>query len=65
MKRLLYSGVKPVGKVALKTFSNFITDILNKESEQPVGNIFKARFSLSKGNFEEMIKDMTGSGLTL
>jgi hypothetical protein len=37
----LYSGVKKVGKEALKTGSNIITDMLNKEPEQPVGSIFK------------------------
>jgi len=30
VKPLLYSGVKAVGKEALKTGSNLITDILNK-----------------------------------
>ena len=33
----------------LKTGSNIITDILNKEPEQPVGNIFKSRFSEANG----------------
>jgi len=41
VKSLLYSGAKAVGKEALKPGSNIITDILNKEPEQPVGNIFK------------------------
>jgi len=54
-----------VGKGALKTGSNIITDILNKEPEQPVGNIFKTRFIQAKGNLEEKIKKMTGSGLAL
>ena len=40
VKPLLYSGAKAVGKKALKTISNIITDILNKEPEQPVGAIF-------------------------
>ena len=44
VKTLLYSGAKPVGKEALKTGSNIISDILNKEPEQPMGNIFKNRF---------------------
>jgi hypothetical protein len=44
VKTLLYSGAKAVGKEALKTGFN-IKDILNKELEQPVGNIFKNRFS--------------------
>jgi len=30
----LYSGAKSVGKEALKTGSNIITDILNKEPEK-------------------------------
>ena len=49
----------------LKTGSNIITDILNKEPEQPVGNIFKTRFSEAKGNLEDKIKKMTVSGLGL
>jgi hypothetical protein len=56
VKPLLYSGAKAVGKEDLKTGSNIITDILNKEPEQPVGNIFKNRFSEAKGNLEEKIK---------
>jgi hypothetical protein len=65
VKPLLYSGAKAVGKEALKTGSIVITDILNKEPEQPVGNIFKTRFSQAKGNLEEKIKTMTVSGLAL
>jgi len=57
-----YSGAKAVGKEAIKTGSNIITEILNKEREQPVGNIFKTRFSEAKGNLEEKIKKMVGSG---
>jgi hypothetical protein len=41
----LYSGAKALGKEALKTGSNIITDILNKQPEQPVGDILKNRFS--------------------
>jgi len=37
----LNSGAKAVGKEALKTGSNIITDMLNKEPEQPVSNIKK------------------------
>jgi len=65
VKPLLYSGAKAVGKEALKTGSNIITDILNKEPEQLVGNIFKTRFSEAKGNLEDKIKKMTWSGLGL
>ena len=65
VKPLLYSGAKAVGKEALKTASNIITDILNEETAQPVGNIFKNRFKKAKGNFQEKIKNMTGSGLSL
>ena len=60
---LLYSGAKAVGKEALKTGSNIITDILNKEPEQPVGNFFKNRFEEGKDNIQEKIKNMTVSGL--
>ena len=65
VKPLLYSGAKAVGKETLKTGSNIITDILNKEPEQPVGNIFKNRFEEAKGNLQEKIKNKTGSGLGL
>jgi len=65
VKPLLYSGAKAVGKEAFKTGSNIITDILNKEPEQPVDAIFKNRFSEAKGNLQEKIKKMTGSGLDL
>jgi hypothetical protein len=37
----LYSGAKAVGKEALKTYSNIITDMLNKGPEQPVCDILK------------------------
>jgi len=49
----LYSGAKTVGKEALKTGFNIITDILNTEPEQIVKVIFKNRFSEGKGNFQE------------
>ena len=65
VKPLLYSGVKAVGKEALKTGSNIITDILNREPEQPVGNIFKNRFEKAEDNLQEKIKIMTVSGLGL
>jgi len=39
VKPLLYSGAKAVGKEALKTVSNIIRDMLNKDPGQPVGNI--------------------------
>jgi hypothetical protein len=52
VKHLLYSGAKAVGKEALKTGSNIITDILNKEPEQPVGNIFKNHIEEAKDNLQ-------------
>ena len=61
----MYSGAKAVGKEALKTSSHIITDILNKEPEQPAGDIFKTRFSEARVNLEQKIKKMTGSGLGL
>jgi len=61
----LYSRAKAVGKEALKTGSDIITGILNKEPEQPVCAIFKNRFSQATGNLEERIIKMTGSGLGL
>ena len=65
VKPLLYSGANAFGKEALKTGCNTITDILKKEPEQPVGAIFKNRFSEAKGNLQEKIKKMMGSGLDL
>jgi hypothetical protein len=65
VKTLLYSGAKAVGKETFKTDSNIINDIIYKEPEQAVGNIFKIRFSQAKGKLEEKIKNMTGSGLAL
>jgi hypothetical protein len=61
----LYSGAKAVGKEALKTGSNIITDMLNKEPEQPVGNILKNRFIEAKDNNEQKIKNVTRSGIKL
>jgi len=52
----LYSGAKAVGKEALKTGSNIITYILNKETEQPVGNIFKTRFSQQRLTLKKRLK---------
>ena len=65
VKPLLYSGAKAVGKETLKTGSHIMNDILNKEPEQPVGDIFRTRFSEAKGNLQQKIKKMTGSGLSL
>jgi hypothetical protein len=39
VKPLLYSGAKAVGREALSTGTNILTDILNKDREQPVGTI--------------------------
>jgi hypothetical protein len=43
-------------KRGLRKSFNIITDIRNKEPEQPVGNIFKTGFSQAKGNLELKIK---------
>jgi hypothetical protein len=56
----LYSGAKAVGKEALKTSSNTITDMLNKEPKQPVGDIFKNRFIEAKDNLEQKLKRRRG-----
>jgi hypothetical protein len=56
---------KAVGIEALKTGSNIITDMVNKEPKQPIGNIFKNRFIEAKDNLEQKIKKMTRSGLSL
>jgi hypothetical protein len=63
IKSLLYSGAKAVGKEALTTVSNIITDILNNDLEQNVDTIFRTRFSETKGNLEEKFKNMKESGL--
>jgi hypothetical protein len=42
-------------KRGLKTVSNIITDILNKEPEQPVGDIFINRFGEAKNNLEKKL----------
>jgi hypothetical protein len=55
VKPLLYSGA--VGKEALKTGSNIINDVLNKEPKQPVGDIFKGRFVGAKDNLKQKIKN--------
>jgi hypothetical protein len=39
--------------------------MLNKESEQPVGDIFKNQFIEAKNNLEQNIKKMTGPGLSI
>ena len=62
---LLYSVTRAVGKDVLKTGSNIITDILHKEPEQPVGDIFKNCFCEENVNFEEKINKMTGYDLDL
>jgi len=64
VKSLVFRS-KGCRKRGLKTGSNIITDILNKEPKQPVGSILKNRFIQAKGNLEEKIKKMTGSGLAL
>ena len=60
---LLYSGAKAVGKKALKTDSNIIIYMLNKETKQPVSDIFKTRFIDAKGNVEQKIKKWRGMAL--
>jgi hypothetical protein len=59
----LYSWAKAVGKEALKAGSNIITDMLNKDPEQPVSNIFKNRFS--EANITSNKKLKTRRGLAL
>ena len=54
VKPLLYSGAKAIGKEALNTGSNIIADMLNKEQEQPVDDIFKNRFIEAKDNEQKI-----------
>ena len=56
VKTLLYSGAKAVGKEALKTGSNILTDILNKRPEETVSDIFKTRLGEAKDNLEQKIR---------
>ena len=57
VKPLLYSGAKAVGKEALKTGSNIITDMVNKEPKQPVSDILKNRFIEANENLEKKLKN--------
>jgi hypothetical protein len=61
----LYSGAKCVGKEAFKTDPNIMTVIHNKKTQEPLGDIFKTRFSEVKDNFEQMIKKIKVPGLGL
>jgi hypothetical protein len=65
VKTLLYSGTKAVGREALKSGSNIITDLLEREPDSKVGDILRTRFGEAKDNLEQKIKNMTGSGLRL
>ena len=60
VKPLLYSGAKAVGKKALKTGTHIITDFLNKELEQPVGDIFKNRLVKKTITFKKKLKILRG-----
>ena len=54
VKPLAFRG-KGVGKEALKTGSNIITDILNEEPKGTVCDIFKNLFIEANGNLEEKL----------
>jgi hypothetical protein len=56
VKPLLCTGAKAVGREALSTGSNILTDMLNKDPEQPVGTIFKKRFSEAKVTSNKKLK---------
>ena len=56
VKPLLYSGAKAVGEEAFKAGSNILTDILSKEPEQPMGDIFKNLFIEEKVNLKKKLK---------
>jgi hypothetical protein len=64
-KPLLYSGEKAIGKELIERGSNILTDLLNKEPDQQVGQILRARFDVAKDNLEHKVKKMTESGLCL
>jgi len=55
VKLPLHSGGTAVGKDSLKTYSNIITHNLNKELEEPLGDIFKNLFREAMGNLQEKI----------
>jgi hypothetical protein len=65
VKPLIYSGANAVGKEALKTGSTILTDILDKQPDQPIKTIFRSRLGEAKDNLEQKIETMTGSGLSL
>jgi hypothetical protein len=62
LSNLLYSGARAIGKWALKTGSSK-TDILHKQPEEAVGNIFKMLFGESKDNLEKKTKKRRGLDL--
>jgi hypothetical protein len=61
----MYSGAKAVGREALKSGSNIITDLFERKPDRKVGDILRTRFGEAKDNLEQKIKNMTGSGLRL
>jgi hypothetical protein len=65
VKTLLCSGAKAVRKEALKTGSNILRDLLQKQPDQQVGEILKSRFDEVKDNLEHKRKKITGSSLGL
>jgi hypothetical protein len=65
VKPLLYSGAKAVGTDALKSGSNIVTDLLEREPDRKVGDILRTRFGEAKDNLKQKIRNMTGSGLHL
>ena len=56
VKPLLFSVAKAVVKEALKTGSNIMTDILNKEPEQPLGDISKLVLVKQRATLNKKLK---------
>jgi hypothetical protein len=52
----LYSGAKAVGREALSTGCNILTDMLNKDQEQLVGTIFKKGLARRKVTSNKKLK---------
>jgi hypothetical protein len=65
VKPLLFSGPKAVGKEALKTGDNNLSDIVQRKPDQQLGCKIKTRFAEAKDTLEDKITNLTGSGLQL
>jgi hypothetical protein len=56
VKPLLFTAAKALGREALKAGSNIITDIINNEPEQPVGNFSKLILFMKMVSLKKRLK---------